>query len=266
MPREAWMELPEGPARRFFESLNELWWSRGAPSGRRIAKELCERNAKISQGTVQNLINGPRLSTWDNVARVVRHLGGDRETFLQLWVDAARSEKNARAETTSAAGLRGPDLAGTPDLESLDHQGSRKPDVAGFSELGKVDLQSLVQELRELRLVGLLRSSERPLVTLKLASRITASPGTEDALPPRVAITRLLRRAVDHLEGTSRDAAAALFGLSQETTDLPASDRRRRAAQMYGVSAERFRKQQESALVTALAESVFVVCAGARAS
>jgi alkylhydroperoxidase family enzyme len=241
------MELPEGPVRRFFESLNELWWSRGAPSGRRIAKELCERNVKISQGTVQNLINGPRISIWDNVARVVRHLGGDRETFLQLWVDAARYEKTARVKTASAAR-------------------PREPDVAGFSDLGMVDFQSLVQELKTLRRVGLLRSSEHPLVTLKLASRMLASPGTEDALPPRVAITRLLRRAVDHLDGTSRDAAAVLFGLSQETADWPAADRRRRAAQMYRVSTERFRKDQEILLVTALAESVVVVCVGARAS
>lgn len=247
MPRDAWMELPEGPARRFFESLNELWWSRGAPSGRRIAKELCERNIKISQGTIQNLINGPRISTWDNVARVVRHLGGDRETFLRLWVDAARSEKTAGAKTASTAAPREPDAVGTPDL-------------------GRVDLQSLVEELRTLRRVGLLRSSEHSLITLKLASRMLASPGTQESIPPRVAITRLLRRAVDHLDGTSREAAAVLFGLSSETGDWPAADRRRRAAQLYGVSVERFRKNQEMALVTALAESVVVVCAGARTS
>ncbi|MET9108360.1 hypothetical protein [Streptomyces zhihengii] len=255
------MELPEGASRRFFESLNELWWSRGAPSGRRIAKELCERNIKISQGTIQNLINGPRISTWDNVARIVRYLGGDRETYLRLWVDAVRSEK-----TASTAAPREPDAVGTPDLGNLVHQDSGKQDVAGLSDLGRVDLQSLVEELRTLRRVGLLHSSEHSLIALKLASRMLASPGTEDSIPPRVAITRLLRRAVDHLEGTSREAAAVLFGLSPGTADWSAADRRQRAAQLYGVGAERFRKSQEMLLVTALAESVVVVCAGTRTS
>lgn len=67
----------------------------------------------------------------------------------------------------------------------------------------------------------------------------------------------LLRRAVERLDtGTLRTAAAYTLGLAQGTRDWPASSRRARAAEVYRVSEERFRKHHEVMVLEQVAEHI----------
>jgi O-acetyl-ADP-ribose deacetylase (regulator of RNase III) len=69
-----------------------------------------------------------------------------------------------------------------------------------------------------------------------------------------------LRAAVAAMgPGTLAEAAAYTFGLAQGTRDWPAQDRRKRAAEVYGVSIERFRKQQERIVVEQVAEQLLAL-------
>ncbi|WP_343243720.1 hypothetical protein [Streptomyces sp. SID13726] len=68
---------------------------------------------------------------------------------------------------------------------------------------------------------------------------------------------KVLRLAVSRMGGgTLQTAAEYSLGLAQGTRDWPASDRRRRAAQVYGVSVERFRKHHELMVLGQVAEQV----------
>ncbi|HMD94888.1 MAG TPA: hypothetical protein VKG80_19830, partial [Trebonia sp.] len=60
--------------------------------------------------------------------------------------------------------------------------------------------------------------------------------------------------------------AAHTFGLSRGTRDSPAQDRRRRAAQAYGVSVERFRKHHEGVVIEQVAEEILELCLSAGAA
>ncbi|MFE4645420.1 macro domain-containing protein [Streptomyces sp. NPDC056730] len=67
----------------------------------------------------------------------------------------------------------------------------------------------------------------------------------------------LLRLAVSRLGGgTLQEAAEYTLGLTPGTRDWPGADRRRRAAELYGVSIERFRKEQEAMVLDQVAEQV----------
>lgn len=77
------------------------------------------------------------------------------------------------------------------------------------------------------------------------------------ARTPGAAVESLLRRAVSLLdEGTLRTTAEYTLGLAQGTRDWPASSRRARAASVYGVSVERFRKDHEVMVLGQVAEHV----------
>ncbi|MFC5719137.1 macro domain-containing protein [Streptomyces gamaensis] len=113
---------------------------------------------------------------------------------------------------------------------------------------------SLLEELKNIRRVGLTRL--RTLDTPALARAATARAGNGS-------VEALLRLAVSRLdEGTLRTAAAYSLGLAQGTRDWPAADRRRRAAEMYGVSTERFRKDQELMLLGQIAETICLLTEG----
>lgn len=72
-----------------------------------------------------------------------------------------------------------------------------------------------------------------------------------------VAVERLLRLAVDRLGGGSlQEAAEYTLGTAPGTRDWPGADRRRRAAGVYGVSVERFRKYQEGVVLGQIAEQI----------
>jgi O-acetyl-ADP-ribose deacetylase (regulator of RNase III) len=117
----------------------------------------------------------------------------------------------------------------------------------------------IVADLRVLRERGLVRIRHTELAVLRLAaSRCPAcSPGE---VGPR-AIETLLRLAVDNLGGGELAAAAAhTFGLNQGWRERPAQDRRRHAAQQYGVSIERFRKHHERLVIEQVAEEILELC------
>ncbi|MET9730781.1 macro domain-containing protein [Streptomyces sp. NPDC006458] len=111
-----------------------------------------------------------------------------------------------------------------------------------------VDHASIVAELKAVRRAGLVRLRGVQLTALRRAAELGAPDGSVEGL---------LRRAVSALDaGTLRTAAAYTLGLAQGTRDWPAADRRRRAAEVYGVSVERFRKDHEVMVLEQIAEAV----------
>lgn len=122
-----------------------------------------------------------------------------------------------------------------------------------------VSVEEIVTELRLLRERGLVRIRHTELATLRrAASRAAIVPA--GATGPR-AIETLLRAAVGQLgDGPLASAAGYTFGLNRGGRDRPAQDRRRRAAQEYGVSIERFRKYHERIVVEQVAEAILELC------
>ncbi|MGW3040565.1 hypothetical protein ACWC9T_11065 [Kitasatospora sp. NPDC001159] len=121
------------------------------------------------------------------------------------------------------------------------------------------DSGSFVLELKEVRRAGLVRLRGRALPALESAAEATAAAA---ARTPGAAVEALLRLAVARLDaGTLRTAAEYTLGLAQGTRDWPASDRRARAAGVYGVSVERFRKDHEVMVLEQVAEHILRLAA-----
>jgi O-acetyl-ADP-ribose deacetylase (regulator of RNase III) len=139
-------------------------------------------------------------------------------------------------------------------------QCDRLPDDPVLDSL--IPVEDIVADLRLLRERGLVRIRHTELPALRLAAdRALAVPPRETG--PR-AIEALLRAAVTNLNGGPLGAAAAhTFGLNRGTRDSPAQDRRRRAAQAYGVSVERFRKHHEGVVIEQVAEEILELCLSA---
>ncbi|MFD0355351.1 macro domain-containing protein [Streptomyces sp. NPDC127110] len=126
------------------------------------------------------------------------------------------------------------------------------------------DYTALLAELKEVRRAGLVRLRGRALPALEAAAEAAAAPS---ARPPGAPIEVLLRCAVARLDaGTLRSAAEYTLGLAQGTRDWPASSRRARAASLYGVSVERFRKDQEVMVLGQVAEHIVRLAADAGAA
>ncbi|MGO4461830.1 macro domain-containing protein [Streptomyces sp. M-16] len=126
------------------------------------------------------------------------------------------------------------------------------------------DYAALLSELKEVRRAGLVRLRGRALPALEAAAEAAATPS---ARPPGAPIEVLLRCAVARLDaGTLRSAAEYTLGLAQGTRDWPASSRRARAASLYGVSVERFRKDQEVMVLGQVAEHIVRLAADAGAT
>ncbi|MFE7616066.1 hypothetical protein [Streptomyces sp. NPDC057496] len=104
------------------------------------------------------------------------------------------------------------------------------------------------------RLEGLVRLRGLDLPLLRRAA--ASVPGTvTDAWP--VEVENLLRAAVARLGGGDlQEAAERTLGLAPGMRDRAAADRRRLAAQVYGLSVERFRKSQEEMVLGQVAEWV----------
>ncbi|MGW9430010.1 macro domain-containing protein [Streptomyces decoyicus] len=116
------------------------------------------------------------------------------------------------------------------------------------------DHASILDEIREVRRVGLVRLRGRPLPVLESAAEAVTAAA---ARTPAAAVEALLRHAVALLDaGTLRTAAEYTLGLAQGTRDWPASSRRARAASVYGVSVERFRKDHEVMVLGQVAEHI----------
>ncbi|MFD0417157.1 hypothetical protein [Streptomyces sp. NPDC127108] len=122
------------------------------------------------------------------------------------------------------------------------------------------DHGSVLAEVRRVRRAGLLRLRELETPELiRIARELpSASPSSTDS----GAVERLLRTAVSAVGGGSlQEAAEFTLGLAQGTRDWPASSRRRRAAQVYGVSVERFRKHHELMVLGQVAERIVDIAA-----
>ncbi|MFQ6145159.1 macro domain-containing protein [Streptomyces seoulensis] len=128
--------------------------------------------------------------------------------------------------------------------------------------------ESLVVELRELRRRGLpgLRHCPRDALREAAVAAGLCTGGRDE----QSAIEELLAAAVRRLAGgvPVRDdpscdplarAAAHSFGILAARRGVPAVDRRKAAAGVYGVSTERFRKKQEHDVVAELAAAVRAV-------
>jgi hypothetical protein len=118
-----------------------------------------------------------------------------------------------------------------------------------------VPVEEIVTELRSLRERGLVRIRHTELATLRMAASRTAI--VPDAVTGARAIEALLQAAVGQLGGGPLATAAGYtFGLNRGGRDRPAQERRRRAAQEYGVSVERFRKYHERIVIEQVAEAI----------
>nr|WP_255344789.1 hypothetical protein [Streptomyces avermitilis] len=125
------------------------------------------------------------------------------------------------------------------------------------------DHGSVLAEVRKVRRAGVVRL--RGLDTPELIRIARELPGQQGELASR-SVEVLLRTAVAGLGGgTLQTAAEYSLGLAQGTRDWPAADRRRRAAEVYGVSVERFRKHHELMVLGQLTEQVLGI-AGAPAA
>ncbi|MET7273183.1 hypothetical protein ABZS59_18655 [Streptomyces flaveolus] len=121
------------------------------------------------------------------------------------------------------------------------------------------DHAALHSDLREVRRAGLVRLRGRALPALEPAAEAV---GAGTARTPGAAVEALLRLAVSRLDaGTLRTAAEYTLGLAQGTRDWPASSRRARAAAVYGVSVERFRKDHEVMVLGQIAEHIVLLMA-----
>ncbi|WP_335980674.1 macro domain-containing protein [Streptomyces sp. CA2R106] len=135
-------------------------------------------------------------------------------------------------------------MAPLPDAP--DHAPGRVPDHG-----------AILAEVRRVRRAGLVRLRTLDLPGLAGIADLARDVPFDGADPAGGAVERVLRLAVARLDGgTLRTAAAYGLGLHPGTRDWPAADRRRRAAQVYGVSVERFRKHQELIVLGEVAEQV----------
>ncbi|WP_406179542.1 hypothetical protein [Streptomyces sp. NBC_01006] len=123
------------------------------------------------------------------------------------------------------------------------------------------DYGEVLAEVREVRRAGIVRLRE---LRLPVLSGMSAGPGEAGSGEPHFpAVERLLRTAVAAMGGgTLQEAAEYSLGLARGTRDWPPADRRRRAAQVYGVSVERFRKHQELMVLGQVAEQLVRAAAG----
>ncbi|MFJ5926211.1 macro domain-containing protein [Kitasatospora sp. NPDC092948] len=122
------------------------------------------------------------------------------------------------------------------------------------------DHASVLKEVREVRRLGLMRLRELDLPALARAAAAAGRGSAQESTP--AGIERILRQAVLRIEpGTLRTSAEYSLGLAPGTRDWPPADRRRRAAGVYGVSVERFRKHQEALVLGEVAEQLVALTA-----
>jgi TIR domain len=67
----------------FFAALRDLYVRAGEPSTRAMAKEI----GGVSHTTLHAAIRGTTVPSWPVVAKLVASLGGDTDTFRELWAD-----------------------------------------------------------------------------------------------------------------------------------------------------------------------------------
>jgi proline dehydrogenase len=80
---------PGDPCHDLLVALRELHLHAGEPSTRAIERSTAHA---ISHDTVNRVLRGEDLPRWSSLELVVQALGGDVETFRELWVSARRAE------------------------------------------------------------------------------------------------------------------------------------------------------------------------------
>ncbi len=124
---------------------------------------------------------------------------------------------------------------------------------------GHPTFDQLFEELKDLRKRGLadLRNRQRP--ALSAAAQAAGFCDKPDAIP--AGIEALLTAAVRYLGENDPlgKAAAQTFGLVPGLRGTPAVERRKAAADVYGLSTERFRREPEAQVIAQLAEAVLVI-------
>jgi hypothetical protein len=120
----------------------------------------------------------------------------------------------------------------------------------------------LVLELKILREKGLIRLRSLHLPALQQAAQACGESEQEQHDPP--AIESMLRRAVEQLGGEMEEACGYLFGLVPGTRGWKPKDLRERAASLYNMQPETFRKEPEQLHIGQLAEQVLRLCHGQR--
>jgi O-acetyl-ADP-ribose deacetylase (regulator of RNase III) len=118
----------------------------------------------------------------------------------------------------------------------------------------------ILKELTELRRPGLVRLRDAPPPALRWAAESCEFCTGDDDVPS--GIEELLREAVRRLgeEDDLGRAAAYSFGLVPGFRGAAAQDRRKRAAEVYGIAPETFRKTPEERVLKQLAEAVLALC------
>jgi tetratricopeptide (TPR) repeat protein len=118
------------------------------------------------------------------------------------------------------------------------------------------DADDLAGELRRLREKGLLRARELPLPALEAVAQII----DDTQRPVRRRLEIVLRKALDRMGSDEFGlAAGTLFGLAQGTIGTRPTDLRERAATVFGLSAETFRKDRERQIIARLAEELLIL-------
>lgn len=113
----------------------------------------------------------------------------------------------------------------------------------------------LVEELRQVRRVGILRCANLALPALRQAAVLRGPAGSTAG--PSAGVEALLRSAVGALgEEEPGRAAQYLFGLVRGTAGRRPTDLRRAAAEVFGLSPETFRKHHEPMLIGRIAEEI----------
>lgn len=126
-------------------------------------------------------------------------------------------------------------------------------------EIAVPSYEALLEDIQTVREKGLTNLRRYRVPALHAASQV-CDLATKDEQQP-AAIEKLLRLAVESLGGgTAADAAEYSLGLVAGTKLWSSGDRRKKAAEVYGLSVDRFRKAYEPVLFEQLAEGILTAC------
>jgi hypothetical protein len=134
------------------------------------------------------------------------------------------------------------------------------------SSVGPPTVEQLVRDLESWRAKGVthLRGLSLPGLRQAALAAGLADSGAEASEP--FVLTDLVRRAVSTIAGSiTGRCSIVLLGLDPDTFDLAPNLLREEAAEIYGVSWERFRREPQKAVLTAVAERVLEQCQAYRA-
>jgi tetratricopeptide (TPR) repeat protein len=100
-------DLPPGPHRDLVDALHDLHHRAGWPSLRTLARET-----GVSHTTVSKVFSTPALPSWGTLELLVEAMGGDTDSFRDLWLAATTPPSDSPAPDSPAPGPR---IAGRRD-------------------------------------------------------------------------------------------------------------------------------------------------------